>query len=153
MQTINEVFVSDQSSQKNGELRALSKIIRTRIDNAAKSVVDKHKVSLLVESPSFIVPAVWGVKKDGRLDIVQELIYHEIEPVVTGVFDLLDINGINEKQQFAIIIMIRELLTTKIAHRVEILKVLLIHSMKENYEDKLSGWLQINDRMNTIGSA
>lgn len=78
---------------------------------------------LLLEQPNtYIVPAVWGIKKDGELDSTQREIYSIIRPVIDRTLNAPEFQGLNRNQTFAFRYLIHAYLIAKIGYMIEYFK-------------------------------
>lgn len=93
--------------------------ISTRIDKMAWDVFTSFRMELLAEPITYIVPAVWGAKKDGELTPLQEKIHSRVTSQIDGVFDLLELKDLTSSQEYAVKYLIRDLVITKIVYMIE----------------------------------
>jgi len=89
------------------------------IDKMAWDIFSSFRMELLVEPITYIVPAVWGAKKDGELTPLQEKIHGRINPQIHGIFDMLELKGLTSSQEYAVKYLIRDLIITKIVYMIE----------------------------------
>ena len=80
----------------------------------------------------YIVPAVWGEKKDGQPDATQQEIYRKVFPVIRTVLNSLELKDLSPSQEFAIEFLIRELLISKITFEIEMMKNMMINAMNSD---------------------
>lgn len=93
--------------------------IKEIIDKTTNMIFISYKEKLLTEPITYIVPAVWGERKDGKLTTIQMEINKKIVPTINSIMDLLELEDLNGAQRFAIGYLIRGLLISKIAYMIE----------------------------------
>ena len=93
--------------------------IKEIIDKTTNMIFISYKEKLLSEPITYIVPAVWGDRKDGKLTTIQMEINKKIVPTINSIMDLLELEDLNGAQKFAIGYLIRGLLISKIAYIIE----------------------------------
>jgi len=135
------------SKEEDDEIDILT--IKELIDKTTNMVFISHKARLLSEPITYIIPAVWGKKKHGKLTINQKEIYNNnISPMVSNIMKIFKVNEINEAQRFTIEYLIRGLVISKITYMVEAFKngpVDEIQSDKEN--------IDLLDSLDILGNA
>ncbi len=99
-----------------------ARTIEKLIDETSLDIFKEYKNTLLAEPNSYIVPAVWGVVKDGELTREQKEIFMRIHPVMTQVLRLLKQDGLSDTQEFAIGYLVRGLFISKIIYMIEFYK-------------------------------
>ena len=111
------------------DLMKISKIVRLTIDGTVMEIVRSYKMELLSEPIDYIVPAVWGAKKDGDLDATQKEIHTQLSPVVNRIIDLFKFEEKNDAQEFALGFLIKSLFISKICY--------MIDGVKKGFANKL----------------
>ncbi|MDD2671176.1 MAG: hypothetical protein PHG91_00235 [Syntrophales bacterium] len=119
MSLLKKIF---SGKKPNEDITRLSRIIGPLLDKTANDVFLAHKDILLAEPITYIVPAVWGASKDGKLTENQEEINRRITPVIRETLEVLDTANLSDSQSFAISFMIRGLIISKITYMIEALK-------------------------------
>ena len=119
MNLLKKIF---SGKKPNEDITRLSRIIGPLLDKTANDVFLAHKDILLAEPITYIVPAVWGASKDGKLTENQEEINRRITPVIRETLEVLDTANLSDSQSFAISFMIRGLIISKITYMIEALK-------------------------------
>jgi hypothetical protein len=99
--------------------------ISTRIDKMAWDVFSSYRMELLSEPITYIVPAIWGAKKDGELTPLQKKIHGRIHSQIDEICDCLQMNDLTASQEYAIKYLIRDLIISKIAYMIESFRVKL----------------------------
>ncbi len=111
------------------DLMKISKIIGLTIDGTVREIVRLYKMELLSGPVDYIVPAVWGAKKDGDLDATQKEIHTQLSPVVNRIIDLFKFEEKNDAQEFALGFLIKSLFISKICY--------MIDGVKKGFANKL----------------
>ena len=93
--------------------------IKEIIDKTTDTIFNSYRQKLLTEPITYIVPAVWGAKKDGKLTVTQKEINRKIVPMVSNIMAIFELEDINKAQRFAIGYLIRGLVTSKITYMIE----------------------------------
>ena len=138
-----------RSSQETHEdVIQIAKAIGPLLDDTANDIVLKHGRVLVDEPITYIVPAVWGAKKDGELTPLQTEIHRQISPVVEKACVCFGMKGLSESQQFALGYLLRGLIISKITYMIETVN-------KKRIEQSFQEQIQENTLhgMETIGSA
>ena len=143
MKIINKFLSRFRKKDKPEDLLQISRIIGPLIDKIAIDIFSSNKDILLKEQITYIVPAVWGAKKDGELTSNQKEIHKQIIPIIEDVFEKLALKKISPPQKFAIGYIIRGLIISKITYMILMLK------NKINYTTNPTP--KINDDKNIIG--
>ena len=116
-------FRRKKPKQETGKnVTDLAKLIGPLIDNLANDIFLSYRDILINEPITYIVPAVWGAAKDAELTPEQIGINRKIVPVINQIFMTLQLDNLNENQNFAIAFMIRGLIVAKITYMIEALK-------------------------------
>ena len=97
----------------------IADIIGPMIEKAVWDIFVGYRVELLSEDITFVIPAIWGAKKDGELTSTQKAINGQIVPVIKRIFELLDIRDLDSSQEFALNYLIRGLIIAKITYMIE----------------------------------
>ena len=64
--------LDDNGDSSSQDLLSITKNIGPLLDRATRGVFLAHAQKLMTESVDYIIPAVWGAKKDGTLDETQQ---------------------------------------------------------------------------------
>ena len=104
------------------DITDIAKEIRPLIDDLAGEIFKSHHAVLVSEPITYIVPAVWGAKKDGTLTRTQEEIHGKVNPVVREIYESFGFSGLTEPQEFAVLYLVRGLVISKITYMIEALK-------------------------------
>ncbi len=97
----------------------IADIIGPMIEKAVWDIFVSYRVELLSEEITFVIPAIWGAKKDGELTATQKAINEQISPVISRIFELLDIRDLDSSQEFALNYIVRGLIVSKITYMIE----------------------------------
>ena len=93
--------------------------IKEIIDETTNAIFITYKEELLSEPITYIIPAVWGKIKQGKLTESQHEIFERIDSVITDIIELLEFKDLNDSQEFAIGYLIRGLIISKITYLIE----------------------------------
>jgi hypothetical protein len=86
---------------------------------------------VLLQKPfDYIVPAVWGAKKDAQPDEAQKEMFRQIQPVEDSIMRLFDLKKIGNAQEFGIRYLIKGLFIARILHMIELSKNLSANQEK-----------------------
>jgi hypothetical protein len=80
----------------------IAKTVGPLIDKLANNIFMSYREILLDKPIDYIVPAIWGAKKNGGIDKTQKEINQQVVPVVKGIFNLLHVNDLSSSQEYAI---------------------------------------------------
>jgi len=97
----------------------IADIIGPMIEKAVWDIFVSYRVELLSEEITFVIPAIWGARKDGELTATQKAINEQISPVINRIFELLDIRDLDSSQEFALNYLVRGLIVSKITYMIE----------------------------------
>ncbi|SHK49206.1 hypothetical protein SAMN02745216_03556 [Desulfatibacillum alkenivorans DSM 16219] len=111
-----------ENPQPTQDITHLGRVVANKIDNLVMDVFNAHQGRLCFEPNGFIVPAVWGGREKGELSPVQEEIYQKVEPAIDEIIERLKLKKMDESQEYAIGLMLRWILISKITHMVELRK-------------------------------
>ena len=119
MKILKEFLAKIKSRKQHRDIMQIADIIGPMIEKAVWDVFVSYRVELLSEDITFVIPAIWGAKKDGELTAVQKTINEKIVPVIKKIFKLLDIRELDSSQDFALNYLIRGLIISKITYLIE----------------------------------
>ena len=119
MNFLKKMFIKGKEQKMSGDVLALANLMSSLIDKTAWEIFSRYRMELLSESIAYIVPAVWGAKKEGDLTPLQRTINEHVEPVIKEIFSSLDIRGMEASQEFALSFLIRGLIISKITYMIE----------------------------------
>ena len=92
------------------------------IEEAVRDVFASYRMVLVSEPITYVVPAVWGAKKDGELTGTQKEIHARINPAIEKVFHLLEMRDLDSDQEFALYFLIRGIMISKLVFMIEAFK-------------------------------
>jgi hypothetical protein len=121
--------------------------IKEIIDDITTNIFTLHRQKLLSEPITYILPAVWG-KKQGNLTVIQDEIYHRIDPVIENIFEILNFEQLTESQRFSLEYLIRGLIISKVTYLIESFRNRLIEENKSSFDH-----LNLFDKIEPIGNA
>jgi hypothetical protein len=119
MKILQKLFAKGKPPKSDENIMKIANCIGPLLDGAVHDIFTEYRTKLLPEPITYIVPAVWGAKKDGELTPVQKEIHARIMPVINKVFDSLLIKDLNSDQEFAIYFLIRSIIIAKITFMIE----------------------------------
>ncbi len=119
MKILMEFLAKIKSRKQHRNIMQIADIIGPMIEKAVWDIFVSYRVELLSEEITFIIPAIWGAKKDGELTSTQKAINEQIAPVIKRVFELLDIRDMDSSQEFALNYLVRGLIVSKITYMIE----------------------------------
>ena len=123
MKILNKLFSRDVKEKKQPEdIMKIARIIGPLIDETAQGIFVAYNDELLTEPMTYIVPAIWGAKKEGELTATQKEIHKKIEPVLNEIIESLVLKEVSEAQKFAIGFIIRGYIISKITYMIEMVK-------------------------------
>ena len=97
----------------------IANIIGPLLDGVVNDIFMAYRMELLSEPITYIVPAIWGAKKEGELTPVQKDINARAVPVINKVVNLLRIKKIDADQEFALYFLVRGIIIAKITFMIE----------------------------------
>ncbi len=100
------------------DLTDIAKEVGLLLDNTASEVFIEHRHALLKEDIVYIVYAVWGAKKNGELNAEQLAIHRKIMPVISKAKAMICLQGITQKQAYALESLIRSVLINRITFMI-----------------------------------
>jgi hypothetical protein len=119
MKILKEFLAKIRSREQHKDIMQIADIIGPMIEKAVWDIFVGYRVELLSEDITFVIPAIWGAKKDGELTSTQKAINGQIVPVIKRIFELLDIRDLDSSQEFALNYLIRGLIIAKVTYMIE----------------------------------
>jgi hypothetical protein len=119
---------NNPTNETSDDMLEIARKIGPMIDETTNQIFMDHRETLVKEPITYIVPAVWGAIKDGKLTRVQKEINQRFAPVVREVMSILVPESASPSQRYAISYILRGLMISKITFMVEGLK----NRMNEN---------------------
>jgi hypothetical protein len=119
MKFLQTLFTRKKDKKEPGDVLALANLMSALIDRTAWEIFSTYRLELLSESIAYIVPAVWGARKEGELTPLQRRINEQVEPVIKEVFSSLAIPDMEPSQEFALSFLVRGLIISKITYMIE----------------------------------
>jgi len=108
-----------RTNETSEDMLEIARKIGPLIDEATNQIFMDHRETLIKEPITYIVPAVWGAIKDGKLTRIQKDINQRFSPVVREVMSLIVPESASPSQQYAISYILRGLMISKITFMVE----------------------------------
>ena len=100
----------------------IANVIGPVLDGVVHDIFTAYRMELLSEPITYVVPAVWGAKKEGDLTPVQKEINMRVVPAINKAYDSLQMKNLNSDQEFALYFLIRGLIISKITFMIETLR-------------------------------
>lgn len=126
MEILKKFSIFKGKTKKDPEnLLVPANTISTRIDKMAWDVFSSFRMELLAEQITYIVPAIWGAKKDGELTPLQKTIHSRVHSQIDEIYNALQIENLTASQEYAIKYLIRDLIISKIAYMIESFRIKL----------------------------
>jgi hypothetical protein len=119
MKILKDFFTKTRLKKAPGNVMEISNVIGPLIDKVVWEVFVTHREELLAEPITYIVPAVWGAKKDGELTANQKRINEKVAPVVEEIFRLLRMTDLDSSQEFALNYLVRGIIVSKMTYMIE----------------------------------
>jgi len=119
MKVLKNFFSKIRSQEEPEDIMKIANIIGPLLDGVVNDIFMTYRMELLSEPITYIVPAIWGAKKEGELTSIQKDINVRAVPVINKVFDLLRMKKIGNDQEFALYFLIRGIIIAKITFMIE----------------------------------
>jgi hypothetical protein len=119
MKILQRLFSKKRGEKVSGDVLSLANLMSALIDKTAWEIFSTYRLELLAEPIAYIVPAIWGARKEGELTPLQLTINKHVEPVIKDIFSSLSIRGMDNSQEFALSFLIRGLIIAKITYMIE----------------------------------
>jgi hypothetical protein len=107
---------------KTTELLSISKVLEKITDHTTNEIFDTYRDKLLLEGITYVIPAVWGVVKEGELDETQKEIHKKTQKLVEDSLSALFIKEISAPQAFAIRYLVNRTIIFSISYMIEMTK-------------------------------
>jgi len=122
MKILERLFSKRQSQKGTTNVMRIAGAIGPLIEEAVRDVFASYRPVLLSEPITYIVPTVWGAKKDGDLTDIQKEIHARINPVIEKVFHSLEMRDLDCNQEFALYFLVRGIMISKLVYMIEAFK-------------------------------
>jgi hypothetical protein len=119
MKFLDRLLSKKRDKEEPADVLTLANQISTLIDKTSWDIFSTYRLELLGESIAYIVPAIWGARKEGDLSPLQRTINDHVEPIIKEIFSSLAIRGMEAQQEFALSFLIRGLIISKITYMIE----------------------------------
>ena len=91
MKILRKLLLRCLKSEEPEDVMKITKVIGPLIDKTANEIFMSYHARLISEPITYIVPAVWGAKKEGELEDTQKEMNRQFIPVIKELFDSLKI--------------------------------------------------------------
>lgn len=107
-----------QDAQASVSPTILAAQISPLLDELNHKLFLEYQSSLMREPIDYVVPAVWGAKKDGRLTPEQREMHQKILPFVKNILNIIALDDLGESQKFAVDFLLRGLIINRLTYTV-----------------------------------
>lgn len=122
MKILSKLFSGRSKGEHPEDIMEITKIIGPLMDKTAQEIFTSHYKELLTEPVTYIVPAIWGAKKDGELTDSQKEMHKNTAPVIKDIMESFDVGELRKAQKFAISFLIRGYIISRITYMIEMAK-------------------------------
>lgn len=136
MRILRGFFSKDDKEPRADDVLKIARMVGPLIDGAANDIFMSHKMKLLSEPITYIVPAVWGAKKDGELSATQKEINRQVSPLVRQILEQFEFEGLTNSQEFAVEFLVRGLIISKTTYMIEAVKGRVTHKIGSRERDR-----------------
>ena len=143
MKMIEAFLGGDKPNKDSIKDTKLGNRIEKLANDISIEIVRSYKDKLIHGPITYIVPAVWGFGENGEIDRDQLKMHQQILPVIKEISEMLQLEKMEQTQAFAIEIIIRGLVITKILYMIECYK-----NLKNRHESGIR-----NQGMNLLENA
>jgi hypothetical protein len=112
----------ENENASSEDLIQIANTIGPMIYKETQKIFELFAAELINEPITYIIPAIWGAKKDGELTPVQQRISRAVAPVINNALAVLHTERLNSAQQFAVGYLIRELMIALVSMMVQYLQ-------------------------------
>ncbi len=137
MKILDKFFSKSTKNHEPEDVMKIARIIGPLVDKKVQEIFGEYKMKLLNEPITYIVPAVWGAKKDGELTATQKEINEQVVPVIIKIIESFQVRNLSGAQAFAIGFLTRGLIIAKITYMIE--------GVKNRVTNKNSSWEENTD--------
>jgi hypothetical protein len=109
----------DRPEPPEEDLLKIARSAETIVDQTANLVFNRFGPHLLDREITYIVPAVWGANKKGRLTEEQKKIHMLVFPLIQEAISAFEVQGLRPAQKFALGYLLRSLVISKIVFMLE----------------------------------
>lgn len=104
------------------KILSISKTLETLINYTVDDIFNTYSNQFLIEEITYIIPAVWGVTVNSKLDDIQKSIHKSIAKLVQDCISAFSIKNLNDPQAFAIRYLVNRVVIYTITYRIEMTK-------------------------------
>ena len=133
--------------------RKITCIIRPILHKLISELLEAYAIQLLIEPDDYIVPAIWGAKKNGKLDDIQRQIHDRINLSVMQIRDMVRSGETNLSQEFAIEFLIRENILFNIAYSLKRSRLLFMKKQCPVEQNIPFNEIILNEFFQVVGTA
>lgn len=122
MMVWERLFRRPSKEDEPEDLLRITKVIGPLIERVSEEMFSSNREELLGNETSYVVPAVWGAKKDGELTTAQREMHGKFAPVLEKILQSLELRDVSGAQKFAFGYLIRGYVISKITYMIEMAK-------------------------------
>jgi 3-phosphoglycerate kinase len=122
MKILKDFFIKKELKKEPENAMEIANVVGPLIDKLVWDIFVAHREELLDKPITYIVPAVWGAKKDGELTSIQRVINEQVAPIIGKIFGLFKMKDLDYSQEFALTFLIRGIIIAKITYMIEALR-------------------------------
>ncbi|HBH87960.1 MAG TPA: hypothetical protein DDY17_10235 [Syntrophaceae bacterium] len=119
MKILKDFFVKKEVKKEPENVMEIANAIGPLIDRVVWDIFVAHREDLLAEPITYIVPAVWGARKDGELTPIQRVINEHVSPAIGEIRRSFKMKYLDSSQEFALNYLIRGIIISKITYMIE----------------------------------
>jgi len=116
---IKRLFSKTGSQDDPAAVMKIAKDIGPLIDETTNKIFLLYSTELLKEPITYIVPAVWGAKKEGELTAVQKEIHEKVAPVIEKIIHTFEFQTLSVSQEYALRYLVCGMFITKVTFMIE----------------------------------
>lgn len=122
MKFFKKLFKRPEPPPESQNLLEIAGNVGPLIEKTATEIFLTYQYELFRKPFTYIIPAVWGVKKNGELSHVQKEISAKIAPIIDDAIEAFGFEKLTAAQEFALGYMVRGLIISKINLMMEMVK-------------------------------
>lgn len=119
---LQKLFARRKKETQSEDWRKTTKTISLLIQEETFDIFHSRAISFIEEPVNYLIPAVWGIKKDGELTPEQQEIGNRVQILTEKVIAALDVKDLNSSQRFAVGFLVRELIIARLLLFIQIFR-------------------------------
>jgi hypothetical protein len=113
----NQAILADEEN-----IMATTLAILTKSETILNRIFNDHKMELLGKDPGYVIYSVFGMNEKGPLTEEQAVIHGKIDPVISSMIDMLEIEHLAANRKMAILFIVRMMMVHKLLFMMELFK-------------------------------